>query len=402
MSVSKLPSGRWRAQVHDPRVGHNVSVSRILGGPGTFRTKTEAKTARERARTQLGQAQQERVTVEQWRTRWLTDPLFDRPKESTNIHRRERTKAFAARYGSIPINDVGDFIVTQWLTGGTHNSTIPTLRTMFNDARSAKGGRLVDRNPFAGLGISRGPGNRHKTPPPEQMVWTLAKIARALSGPNFAAWLQVAAFTGMRPGELDALRWSAVDFEAGVIHVSEQWSAGSATFTTPKNGQARDALLTRPARDALLSLPRESDFCFVNLRGGHFTPSSRAYHWKAIRAAAGYDGTLYLATRHFAGAYMTDVLEQSSEDVAIALGHTDGGALVRKLYGHRDTALALGRVRRAYEGAATVTPLRAVRAPAPETAHDTAHGPQSGQHPRGTAPVSPICGGPVPAGLLAV
>jgi hypothetical protein len=54
MSVMKLPSGRWRAQVHDPVLGHNVSVSRVLGGPGTFATKTEAKRARERRASAWG------------------------------------------------------------------------------------------------------------------------------------------------------------------------------------------------------------------------------------------------------------------------------------------------------------------------------------------------------------
>ena len=63
-----------------------------------------------------------------------------------------------------------------------------------------------------------------------------------------------------------------------------------------------------------------------------------------MRAAAGWDGSLYLATRHFAGWYMINVLELPSEDVAIALGHTDGGELVRNLYGHRDRERALDRV----------------------------------------------------------
>lgn len=63
MSVMKLPSGRWRAQVYDPALGHNVSVSRILGGPGTFATKTEAKRSRERARERLGAVRARDVTV---------------------------------------------------------------------------------------------------------------------------------------------------------------------------------------------------------------------------------------------------------------------------------------------------------------------------------------------------
>jgi hypothetical protein len=50
VSLSKLPSGRWRAQVWDASERRNVSVSKILGGPGTFATKSEAKAARERAR----------------------------------------------------------------------------------------------------------------------------------------------------------------------------------------------------------------------------------------------------------------------------------------------------------------------------------------------------------------
>jgi integrase len=117
---------------------------------------------------------------------------------------------------------------------------------------------------------------------------------------------------------------------------------------TPKNHLRREAPLTTHARTALQELPREGEFCFVSLRGEHWTPSSRAYHWKAVRAAAGWEGSLYLATRHFAGWYMVNELEMSSEDVAIALGHQDGGNLVRRLYGHRDKGRALDRIVGAY------------------------------------------------------
>ena len=103
----------------------------------------------------------------------------------------------------------------------------------------------------------------------------------------------------------------------------------------------------------LQGLPHEGEFCFVSLRGEHWTPSSRAYHWKAVRAAAGWEGSLYLATRHFAGWYMVNELEMSSEDVAIALGHQDGGNLVRRLYGHRDKGRALDRIVGAYADAAS-------------------------------------------------
>ena len=45
---------------------------------------------------------------------------------------------------------------------------------------------------------------------------------------------------------------------------------------------------------------------------------------------------------------MVNELEMSSEDVSIALGHQDGGKLVRRLYGHRDNGRALDRFVGAY------------------------------------------------------
>ncbi len=54
------------------------------------------------------------------------------------------------------------------------------------------------------------------------------------------------------------------------------------------------------------------------------------------------------------------MLELPSEDVAIVLGHTDGGELVRKLYGHRDQERAFDRVTAAYERTASFTQMRLV------------------------------------------
>ena len=105
-----------------------MSVSRILGGPGTFATKTEAKRAREKARERLGIVRARDVTLRGFWERWTTDPLFARPKESTNILNRERTKSFAERYRDVPIIQVGDEIVADWLAGGRRNGTVQALR----------------------------------------------------------------------------------------------------------------------------------------------------------------------------------------------------------------------------------------------------------------------------------
>jgi integrase len=355
MAVTKITKGRYRAQVHVKGKG-NKHV-------GYYPTKREAEAAVHEARKTLHlRSDPTGPTVKEFAARWTTDPLFQRPKQSTNQVNAEKIKQFVRRYGDLPMRAVTDEVVAEYLAGGKRQHTVPGLRAMFGDARKPVAGRVTDENPFAQLGLRRSRGNKDLDVPGEDVIRRLVSVAgRVMEGGSLAAWLQVAAYTGMRPGELDALRWGSVDFERDEIRVVEQWSPHSRQIERPKNGKTRLAILTPPAREALLTLPRSGRvWVFQNPSGQHWTPTSRAYYWKAIRAAADYQGTAYQCGRHFAGWYMTNVLELPAEDVAIALGHEDGGTLVRTLYGHRDRRLARDRVREAYKRETGVTPLRAV------------------------------------------
>lgn len=354
MTLSKLPNGRWRARIW--REGKDVSVSAVLGGPSvSYATKREARDAYDKARGLLREnSALEGTSVRDWWERWTTQAIYQRPKQSTNISRRRKTRGFVEAYGDRPIASISRRHVAEWRESGKRDSTLPDLRAMWNDAVRAE---LVESNPFANLGLRKSRGNRDVEPPSEQTVWALIKAARKVSTPYFAAWLQVAAFTGMRPGELDALRWDCVDFQESRIHVAEQLSAVSGTYTLPKNGKRRYAPLTGQARDALVGIAHVSDFCFVNLSNGPWTSMARAHHWNVTRAAAGFDGTLYQATRHFAASYMLNELGLQAADVAIALGHEDGGRLIESTYGHRDKDRTLDKVVQAYQSRENVVPI---------------------------------------------
>ena len=71
-----------------------------------------------------------------------------------------------------------------------------------------------------------------------------------------------------------------------------------------------------------------------------------------MRAGAGLGNVdLYTCTRHYFAWYAWNILRLDPEDIADHLGHQDGGDLVRKLYGHFDSALARKRVRKAFADA---------------------------------------------------
>lgn len=81
---------------------------------------------------------------------------------------------------------------------------------------------IVDRNPTAGIQI--------KVPEVEQKVLTNAEVAiflreaKALGHRFYPVWV-VALMTGMRSGELFALKWTDLDLEARTISVSKQWTS---------------------------------------------------------------------------------------------------------------------------------------------------------------------------------
>jgi integrase len=85
---------------------------------------------------------------------------------------------------------------------------------------------------------------------PEE-VWALV---RAAASEQDGALLLTAAFTGLRMGELLALRWRDVDFAGSTIRVRASY-AGSA-LTTPKSGKVRAVPLAPDVAGALAQLGR--------------------------------------------------------------------------------------------------------------------------------------------------
>jgi integrase len=59
-------------------------------------------------------------------------------------------------------------------------------------------------------------------PPTQVHIARFVALADELTPPSFAAYLDVAVYEGMRPGELDALRWTKIDYQAGTIRIDEQ------------------------------------------------------------------------------------------------------------------------------------------------------------------------------------
>jgi hypothetical protein len=166
MSVSRLPSGRWRSQTYDSATGKFVSSAKVLGlTEPTFATETKARRADAAAAKVLAERRGQQLTLAEWATRGRRTRSTGARRRARTSTTEERIRRFVAEHGSLPLAAVDDQIVSQWIAGGRNLSTVPVLKAMFNDAASAKAGRLVKSNPFAGLRLAKGKGRAEEDPP---------------------------------------------------------------------------------------------------------------------------------------------------------------------------------------------------------------------------------------------
>jgi integrase len=359
--ASQLENGRWRGRVRDPRTSKQVDVHKAIGGPRSYATKREAGRAEDAARDELHERAMKGVTVAQWRQTWLNErPWTDSRGESTILHNTERTGAFTAKYGDWSMRAIDAHVVAKWIEGGKNLSTIPALRAMFSDACTVAAGLLIPYNPFANLGLKGSRGRKDRRPPKADVIAQMLAAADELCPPSFALYLWTACFTAMRPGELDALRWTNVYLAPGAeaISVERQWNVKARKFTPPKHDSYRTISIVEPLLGRLHAAPRESEYVFATIRGKHYVPSTRSHHWNRVRAAVGLGNVeLYLSTRHAFGSYALNVLGLPDHVIAGMLGHDDGGTLVRKLYGHPDDEIGREKIREAFRTVAFPTPL---------------------------------------------
>lgn len=317
---------------------------------GTFRTKAEARVAEREAsrRRHVGS----RMTCGEFAARWLAE--YPRKAGATRRSYRYALQAFSREFARVRLAELDRVTARGWALQHPQ-SNVRVVRTMFNDA--INDGLHPGPNPFANLRLEQSRGRK------DLIALTVAELDELAEttlrvhgefGPVFRAMIVFSAYVGLRPGELFALERSDVGREEVQIRQSLD---GTGVLKAPKNDQERVVVLPPRAREALKDVPAWLDlpWLFVTPRGRRFAKSSLYYYWNPVRAAFGRPGMDYYELRHFCATHLLE-LGVSHADVAVQLGHTDGGALVMSTYGHPSEDAARERLKQAYSQ--SVTPLR--------------------------------------------
>lgn len=319
----------------------------VPGGP--WETKSAAREAERRYRERV-----ERVRTQEscasFAERWLRE--WPRPAASTRRMYAYAVGRFAEEFGPTRLDAVERLSARTWALGVPRNIS-RVVGIMYEDARNVG---LVENNPFSSLRLPPSERTQEIHPPTLDEYRQLLDACTVLGGygAEFRAMIQFSAWTGLRAGELHALRWDDVGEETIRVRAARKRDG---EIGRPKNGKEREVAYLPPAR-VLDEVPRRGDeFVFHTARGKPLVQGSHHYAWRTVRAtsqlpmerkAADLPNVRWHDFRHFCA---TQLLELGLDHFAVSvqLGHEDGGALVMARYGHPSKDAARTRLLGVFE-----------------------------------------------------
>jgi integrase len=261
---------------------------------------------------------------------WLRYVEHDRKRRPSTIadYRNVVRHDLLPEFGATPLEQ----ITTEWIDGyraclvaegrlsdRTINKVLVLMHGIFKRAQRAYG--LVG-NPVAA--VERQPirrsGDFEVLSPGE-----IAALARAAESEQDAALFVTAAFTGLRLGELLALRWIDVDFGKRLVHVRRAYTHRE--LGPPKSGRVRSVPLIDDVARALDGLSRREhltgpdDLVFPNVVGKPLDDSKLRRRFYRALERAGLKRVRFHDLRHSFGTLAVQVFPLS--DVKAYMGHAD-------------------------------------------------------------------------------
>jgi integrase len=267
---------------------------------------------------------------------WLRFVEQDRERKPSTVrdYRSVLESRLLPAFGEMPIEEITPGVIEQWraslgeLSNRSKNKLLIAMHGIFRRAQTVYG---LAVNPLAR--VEKHPQRRSgdiEVFSPEE-VWALV---RAATSEQDGAMYLTAAFTGLRMGELLALRWRDVDFAGSTIRVRASYAG--AQLTTPKSGKVRAVPMAPDVASALAQLGRrefwlgDDDLVFVGETGRYVDGSALRRRYKAALSRAALRPLRFHDLRHTFGTRM--IAKADIRRVQEWMGHSDVQTTMKYLH----------------------------------------------------------------------
>ncbi len=241
--------------------------------------------------------------------------------------------------GSLALEDVGvpeveRFAASLAARDGMNNRTrLKVLTVLHGVMKRAQRVWRLPRNPVTGI---EKPAQRARTQIDVFSPEEIHALVRAAVSEQDAAIYLTAAFTGLRRGELVALRWRDVDFARRHIRVGASYTESG--LTSPKSGKVRSVPMAPLVAEALARLAGrgrwtgDDDLVFPGTLGGYLDASALYRRYKAALAAASLRSLRFHDLRHTFGTQVIGNPKVSILQLKEWMGHADIDTTMRYLH----------------------------------------------------------------------
>ncbi len=328
--------GKWRQGGR--QVKRALGPKRTAGSrQGLTRGQAEAELRKKMAETQVTATPGESLTIAEVSARYITAAKRRGRKLSTRANVESETRVHLAPFfgerslDSVRSADVLDLVSTleeKDLSPKSIRNVIATLSALFNFARAPQR-RWASGNPCEGVELPAVPERTEiRYLALEEVDAAIANVPEGIYQAIDRALILTAAMTGLRKGELLALRWRDVDWTAARIRVRQNWVRGE--FGTPKSKRStRSVPMADEVGGELERLFKSSrhqgdgDLVFT-LTGEPLPKANVTRRFRKALKAAGLDGShRFHDLRHTFGTRMAATGEVSMRTLQEWMGHRD-------------------------------------------------------------------------------
>lgn len=328
-SIKKRPDGRWRARYRDEAgKEHARHFRRQADAQRWLDEVTAAVVTGTYVDPKAG-----KVTFAAFAKDWASRQVWTETTADTNTYTLGWVPFSDKALGTLRRSHI-ELWVKEMIAAGLAPSTI---KTRFVTVRSVLNGAVMDKviatNPANGIRL---PAQRKAEaamtiPTSEQVRAALADAAE--NDPRFYAFVAVAAFAGLRLGEIAGLQVGDVDFLRKTIRVERQIQGKSHRTTTivpPKYGSERTVYVPEELTNIIAAHVAEHGMTWDRTHpdqlwlfgadGWVYYRGSAGHRWTGIRERAGLDAfTLHDLRHYFASGLIADGCDVVT--VSRALGH---------------------------------------------------------------------------------
>lgn len=335
-TIRKLPSGRFQA-----RYSH---LGRQVGAKHTFATKTDARRWLPSVETDLARGDHfdesaGSVRFGDYALRWLEQrPLRPRTRE---MYESQLRKWILPTFESVALNDIVTPEVRSWRAGllQTHlaGNTVAKMYRLFRTImETAVEDGLIRANPVKLKVAAKEKVHRR----PDVTFLHVIRVLKVIE-PEFSALVWTAATSGLRYGELTALRRVDIEVDTGRIRVmrSLAFEKGAGPVFGPPKTTSGERLVSLDPRTLEILVQHLDTFTgdepdalvFRSVKGSPLLNRYFQHSWTRAKRLAGVDPDIrFHDLRHLAGTTAASA-GASTKEIMARLGHSTPDASLRYL-----------------------------------------------------------------------